>query len=85
MTQPRVHLLAEAPGLRVKRPERFELVSIIKRKLFPLEQAILRVARECRLAGFSMRRVAAELNRRGYVTRRGSQFQHQHVCNLLAA
>lgn len=48
------------------------------------EQRILNVITECRAAGYSLRDVAAELNRRGYTTRGGSPWRHQNVSCILA-
>jgi DNA invertase Pin-like site-specific DNA recombinase len=49
------------------------------------EQRTLEVIRECRLTGFSMQKIAAELNRRGIQTRSGSPFRREYVYNLLLA
>jgi DNA invertase Pin-like site-specific DNA recombinase len=51
----------------------------------PDEQATLEIVRARRAEGLSLRDIAAELNRLGRVTRRGSRYQHQHVYNLLLA
>lgn len=49
----------------------------------PAEQAALSVLRELKAAGFSLREIAAELNRQGFTTRRGTSWRHQYVANLL--
>jgi site-specific DNA recombinase len=49
------------------------------------EQRTLDVLRECRAAGFTLRRIAGELNRQGYRTRRGSGWRHEYVARLLVA
>jgi site-specific DNA recombinase len=49
------------------------------------EQRILRMIRDLRTAGFSLRAIANELNVQGLVTRRGSPWQLRSVHHLLAA
>jgi site-specific DNA recombinase len=49
------------------------------------EQRALAILRECRAAGFTLRQTAAELNRQGMQTRRGSAWRHQYVAGMLAA
>jgi DNA invertase Pin-like site-specific DNA recombinase len=49
------------------------------------EQRALAIIRECRAAGFTLRAIAAELNRQGQATRRGTSWRHQYVAGLLAA
>ncbi len=49
------------------------------------EQRTLRTIRKLREAGQSLRTIAAELNRRGLRTRRGSAWRFQYVANLIAA
>lgn len=50
----------------------------------PTEQAILARIAELRTAGYSLRAVADELNRQGYVTRRGTAWRHQYVAAIAA-
>jgi DNA invertase Pin-like site-specific DNA recombinase len=47
------------------------------------EQAILGLIRECRAAGFSLRTIAAELNRQGVTTRSGSAWQFEYIRSVL--
>jgi DNA invertase Pin-like site-specific DNA recombinase len=47
------------------------------------EQAALGVIRECREAGYSLRDIAEELNRRGLRTRSRAAWRHEYVANLL--
>jgi DNA invertase Pin-like site-specific DNA recombinase len=49
----------------------------------PTEQQILGVITECHEAGYSHRHIAAELTRRGFTTRTGSQWRHQYVRSIL--
>jgi site-specific DNA recombinase len=46
------------------------------------EQRTIEIIRECRLAGFSLRQVAAELNRQGRSTRTGGPWRFQYVAPL---
>lgn len=48
------------------------------------EQAALSILRELRAAGYSQRAIAAELNRQGFTTRRGTAWRHQYVAALAA-
>lgn len=48
------------------------------------EQTVLSILRELRTAGYSLRQIAAELNRQGFTTRRGSPWRHQYVAALAA-
>lgn len=48
------------------------------------EQRVIALLRELAAAGFTLRQVAAELNRQGFRTRRGSAWRHQYVANLAA-
>lgn len=48
------------------------------------EQRVLSLLRELIAAGFTLREVAAELNRQGFRTRCGSAWRHQYVANLAA-
>lgn len=50
----------------------------------PAEQEVLLILRELRTAGYSLREVAAELNRQGFTTRRGTAWRHQYVASLAA-
>jgi DNA invertase Pin-like site-specific DNA recombinase len=50
----------------------------------PAEQAVIAVARELHAAGLSLRKVAAELAARGFVTRAGSTFDATQVRRLVA-
>ena len=49
----------------------------------PDEQATLSLLLEYRAAGFSLRAIATELNRRGLRTRSGVAWRHEYVRNLL--
>jgi DNA invertase Pin-like site-specific DNA recombinase len=51
----------------------------------PLEQQTLALIRELRASKYTLERIAAELNQRGYVTRRGTTFKFRYVGHLLAA
>lgn len=48
------------------------------------EQDVLAILAELRAAGFSLRQIAAELNRQGFTTRRGTAWRHQYVAALAA-
>ena len=48
------------------------------------EQAVLSILEELRRAGYSQRAIAAELNRQGFTTRRGTAWRHQYVAALAA-
>jgi len=48
------------------------------------EQSVLSLLAELREAGYSLREIAAELNRQGFTTRRGSAWRHQYVAALAA-
>ena len=77
----------KASGLRIGGiPFGFQLASD-GRKLEPnaAEQCALGVIRECRLAGFSLRQVAAELNRQGFRTRNDGPWRFQYVAALAAS
>ena len=47
------------------------------------EQSALTILRDCRHAGFSMKAIAEELNRRGCATRAGSAWRFEYVRSLL--
>ncbi len=49
------------------------------------EQAVIATLRELRTAGYTLREIAAELNRQGSTTRRGSAWRFQYVANVLKA
>jgi site-specific DNA recombinase len=51
----------------------------------PAEQAVLTRARELRQSGNTVRQVAAELNRHGFATRRGTAWRFQYVADVLRA
>jgi site-specific DNA recombinase len=51
----------------------------------PHEQSILVRARELREAGNTVRQIAAELNRQGFATRRGTSWRFQYVAEALRA
>jgi DNA invertase Pin-like site-specific DNA recombinase len=51
----------------------------------PAEQSILSRIRELKAAGFTTRRIAAELNREGCTTRRGTAWRHEYVVKALKA
>jgi site-specific DNA recombinase len=48
------------------------------------EQVALAILSELRTAGYSLRRVAEELNRQGFTTRRGTPWRFQYVAALAA-
>jgi DNA invertase Pin-like site-specific DNA recombinase len=48
------------------------------------EQVVLSILGELRRAGYSQRAIAAELNRQGFTTRRGTAWRHQYVAALAA-
>jgi len=48
----------------------------------PEEQRVIAQIAELRQDGHSLRAIAAELNRQGYRTRRGSAWRHQYVANI---
>lgn len=48
------------------------------------EQAVLAILGELREAGYSLRQIAAELNRQQLTTRRGTAWRHQYVAALAA-
>lgn len=50
----------------------------------PAEQEVLSILAELRRAGYSLREIAAELNRQGFTTRRGTAWRHQYVASLAA-
>lgn len=50
----------------------------------PDEQRTLALIQECREAGYSLRAIAAELNRAGIQTRAGTPWQHQYVASIVA-
>ena len=49
------------------------------------EQAVIRQARELKASGLSLRKIAVELQRRGFVSRAGTMFQPGQVQRMLAA
>jgi DNA invertase Pin-like site-specific DNA recombinase len=49
------------------------------------EQSILDRMRELKSIGFTTREIAAELNRQGCLTRRGTLWRHQYVASILKA
>ncbi len=51
----------------------------------PAEQEIVTLVQACRDGGYSLRAIAAELNRQGYQTRRGTSWRFQYVKHILAA
>lgn len=51
----------------------------------PQEQEIISRVQELRAAGYTLREIAAELNRQGFTTRRGSAWQHVYVMNIMKA
>ena len=51
----------------------------------PAEQDVLRRIRQLKAAGRTMREIADELNRQGYVTRRGTAWRFQYVAAALKA
>ena len=48
------------------------------------EQSVIRQARELRAAGLSLRKIAAELNKRGFVSRKGTVFQATQIKRMVA-
>ena len=48
----------------------------------PHEQAVLSILRELRAAGRSRQKIADELNRQGFTTRRGTSWRYQYVASL---
>jgi DNA invertase Pin-like site-specific DNA recombinase len=55
-----------------------------KLELSAPEQTVLSILGELRSAGYSLRQIAAELNRQGFTTRRGTPWRHQYVAALAA-
>jgi len=51
----------------------------------PAEQGILARVRGLKAAGFTTRQIAAELNRQGFTTRRGTAWRFQYVAEALRA
>ncbi len=51
----------------------------------PAEQGIMSRIRELRTAGYTTRRIADELNRQGFTTRRGTSWRFQYVAEALRA
>ena len=51
----------------------------------PAEQGILSRIRELKAAGYTTRRIADELNRQGFTTRRGTAWRFQYVAEALRA
>jgi len=51
----------------------------------PAEQAVLDLIRELRAGGMTVRAVAAELNNRGYATRRGTPWRNEYISALAQA
>jgi DNA invertase Pin-like site-specific DNA recombinase len=49
------------------------------------ERDIINKVRELQGAGHSLREIAAELNRQGFTTRRGSAWRHEYVSGILKA
>jgi DNA invertase Pin-like site-specific DNA recombinase len=49
------------------------------------EQSILSDIRELREAGYTLQAIADQLNADGVLTRRGSEWRHQYISNLLKA
>ena len=50
----------------------------------PDEQAVIVLARELKASGLSLRKIAAELSRRGFVSRAGTMFQPGQIQRLVA-
>jgi len=50
----------------------------------PAEQAVIAQAKELHTAGLSLRKIAAELNRRGIVSRTGAVFQATQIQRMVA-
>jgi hypothetical protein len=50
----------------------------------PIEQDVIRQARELQSSGLSLRKIAAELQRRGKVSRNGAIFQATQVQRMVA-
>lgn len=51
----------------------------------PQEQEILQRIEELKAAGYTLREIAAELNRQGFTTRKGSAWRFEYVANILKA
>jgi site-specific DNA recombinase len=51
----------------------------------PAEQTIIGKVCELREANYSLRQIADELNRQGYLTRSGSAWRHEYVAGILKA
>lgn len=51
----------------------------------PAEQGVLSRIRELKAARYTPRRIADELNRQGYTTRRGTAWRFQYVAQALRA
>lgn len=49
------------------------------------EQSVLRLLKDLRANGYTQRAIAAELNRQGFTTRKGTEWKHQYVAALVAA
>jgi hypothetical protein len=49
----------------------------------PAEQSILSRIRGLKAAGYTTRRIAGELNRQGFTTRRGTAWRFQYVAEAL--
>jgi recombinase len=49
------------------------------------ERAIVERMRALKAAGYTLRAIAAELNRQGLTTRKGTAWQHQYVAAALRA
>lgn len=72
----------EFTGGRVPYGYRVEAGLLVK---VPAEQEVIAAARQARARGLSLRATAAELARRGFTTRRGSQFGPQQVKRMVAS
>lgn len=49
------------------------------------EQRVLSVVADLKATGLSLRAIAAELNRQGYTTRRGSAWRHEYIAGMQRA
>lgn len=63
----------------------FELAADGKLTLNAAEQEIIAKVQALQADGYSLRAIAAELNRQGFTTRKGSAWRHEYVAGILRA
>jgi site-specific DNA recombinase len=63
----------------------YQLGAAGKLEANPTEQEVIARVKELRDGGYSLREIAAELNRQGFTTRRGSAWKHEYVHGILKA